>query len=78
MYFSLLPHIVQNVGFVFTKEDLVEIRDLLLANKVKAPAKAGAIAPLDVKVPAQNTGMYKIFVLYISDCRLTKELKFNG
>lgn len=54
---ALLPHIVQNVGFVFTKEDLVEIRDLLLANKVKAPAKAGAIAPLDVKVPAQNTGM---------------------
>merc|ERR1712130_670509 len=31
--------------------------DLLLANKVKAPAKAGAIAPLDVVVPAQNTGM---------------------
>ena len=46
-----------NVGFVFTKEDLCEIRDLLLANKVKAPAKAGAIAPLDVTVPAQNTGM---------------------
>lgn len=54
---ALLPHIVQNVGFVFTKEDLTEIRDLLLANKVKAPAKAGAIAPLDVTVPAQNTGM---------------------
>merc|ERR1711994_42546 len=31
--------------------------DLLLANKVKAPAKAGALAPLDVTVPAQNTGM---------------------
>merc|ERR1712243_24929 len=53
----LLPHIKQNVGFVFTKEELVHVRDLLLANKVKAPAKAGAIAPLDVVVPAQNTGM---------------------
>merc|ERR1712243_469502 len=46
-----------NVGFVFTKEDLVSIRDMLLANKVKAPAKAGALAPLDVQVPAQNTGL---------------------
>jgi len=53
----LLPHIKQNVGFVFTKEELVHVRDLLLANKVRAPAKAGAIAPLDVVVPAQNTGM---------------------
>merc|ERR1712058_148227 len=53
----LLPHIKQNVGFVFTKEELVHVRDLLLANKVKAPAKAGALAPLDVVVPAQNTGM---------------------
>lgn len=53
----LLPHIKNNVGFVFTNEDLTEIRDLLLANKVKAPAKAGALAPLDVMVVAQNTGM---------------------
>jgi len=53
----LLPHIKQNVGFVFTKDELTEVRDLLLANKVKAPAKAGALAPLDVIVPAQNTGM---------------------
>merc|ERR1711863_26589 len=53
----LLPYIVGNVGFVFTKEELVDIRDLLLENKVKAPARAGAIAPLDVTVPAQNTGL---------------------
>jgi len=53
----LMNHIKGNVGFVFTKEDLVSIRDMLLANKVKAPAKAGALAPLDVLVPAQNTGL---------------------
>jgi len=53
----LLNHIKGNVGFVFTKEDLVSIRDMLLADKVRAPAKAGALAPLDVIVPAQNTGM---------------------
>merc|ERR1719479_300140 len=54
---KILPCIVGNIGFVFTNEDLNEIRDLLLANKVKAPARAGAIAPLDVKVPPQNTGL---------------------
>ncbi|XP_044181240.1 60S acidic ribosomal protein P0-like isoform X2 [Acropora millepora] len=53
----LLPHIKGNVGFVFTKEDLPDIRDLLLANKVAAPAKAGAIAPIDVFVPKGNTGL---------------------
>jgi len=53
----LLPHIKMNVGFVFTKEELITIRDLLLANKKAAPAKAGAIAPVDVTIPAQNTGM---------------------
>ena len=51
----LLPHIRFNVGMVFLKGDLVEVRDLLLDNKVKAPARAGAVAPLDVKIPAQAT-----------------------
>ncbi|XP_061689618.1 large ribosomal subunit protein uL10 isoform X1 [Syngnathoides biaculeatus] len=54
---KLLPHIKGNVGFVFTKEDLAEVRDLLVANKVPAAARAGAIAPCDVTVPAQNTGL---------------------
>ena len=53
----LLPHIKMNVGFVFTKEELIVVRDLLLANKKAAPAKAGALAPVDVTIPAQNTGM---------------------
>jgi len=53
----LLPYIVGNVGFVFTKEDLVDVRDKIVANKVAAPAKAGALAPIDVIIPAQNTGL---------------------
>jgi len=53
---KILAHLVGNVGFVFTNEDLTEIRDILLSNKKEAPAKAGAIAPLDVFVPAGNTG----------------------
>ncbi|CAJ0951479.1 unnamed protein product, partial [Mesorhabditis belari] len=54
---KLLPYIVQNVGFVFTKGDLSEIRGQLLENKRGAPAKAGSLAPCDVKLPPQNTGM---------------------
>ena len=34
-----------------------EIRSKILANRVAAPARAGAIAPVDVYVPAGNTGM---------------------
>lgn len=54
---KLFPHIVGNVGFVFTKDDLATIRSKLLENRRGAPAKAGSIAPCDVKLPPQNTGM---------------------
>lgn len=54
---KILPHIKGNVGFVFTKGDLAEIRDKLTENKVRAPARPGAIAPDEVIIPAQNTGL---------------------
>jgi len=54
---KILPHIKGNVGFVFTKGDLAEVREKLTQSKVRAPARAGAIAPLDVIIPAQNTGL---------------------
>ncbi|RWA11416.1 hypothetical protein EKO27_g3706 [Xylaria grammica] len=56
-YEKLLPHVKGNIGFVFTNGDLKTIRDKILANKVAAPARAGAVAPADVWVPAGNTGM---------------------
>ncbi|KAM0332337.1 hypothetical protein ACHAQA_002614 [Verticillium albo-atrum] len=56
-YERLLPHVKGNVGFVFTNGDLKTIRDKVLANKVAAPARAGAVAPSDVWIPAGNTGM---------------------
>ncbi|EPY76472.1 60S acidic ribosomal protein P0 (L10E) isoform 1-like protein [Camelus ferus] len=51
---KLLPHIWKNMGFVFTKEDLTDIRDVLLASKVPAAARAGAIAPCQVTVPPEH------------------------
>ena len=53
----LLPFVKGNVGFVFTNSDLKETREKILSNRVAAPARAGAIAPLDVYIPAGNTGM---------------------
>ncbi|KAK0618139.1 60S acidic ribosomal protein P0 [Bombardia bombarda] len=56
-YERLLPFVKGNIGFVFTNSDLKDIREKILTNKVAAPARAGAIAPADVWVPAGNTGM---------------------
>jgi large subunit ribosomal protein LP0 len=54
---SLLPYIKGNVGFVFTNSDLGEVRNQLLAQRVAAPAKAGAISPIDVVIPKGDTGL---------------------
>jgi len=53
----LLPHISENVGLLFTHGDLVEVRDIVLAQRVAAPAKIGSIAPCDVTIPAGDTGL---------------------
>jgi len=52
---KLLPFIKGNVGLVFTKGDLPDVRKIIEGNKVAAPAKAGALATVDVTVPAQCT-----------------------
>jgi len=52
---GLLPAIKNNVGFVFTKEDLSGLREKLLESRVPAQAKAGIIAPQDVIIPKQIT-----------------------
>ena len=56
-YEKLMPFVRGNVGFIFTNSDLKTIRDTIVSNVVAAPAKAGAIAPKDVWIPAGNTGM---------------------
>jgi len=46
----LMPHIYGNIGFVFTNEDLVDIKNILLGSRVPAIAKVNAVAPCDVVV----------------------------
>jgi len=53
----LLPHVFGNIGFVFARDDLSDVKKKLTDLKVAAPAKAGSIAPKDVIVPAGPTGM---------------------
>ena len=45
-----------NVGFVFTNGDLGEVREVLESNVRPAPARVGAVAPIDVIVPKGPTG----------------------
>jgi large subunit ribosomal protein LP0 len=55
-YTHIEEKIAGNVGFVFTNFDLPKIRDLILANRVPAPARVGAVSPVDVTVPPGPTG----------------------
>ncbi|KAI0979153.1 hypothetical protein GJ496_010443 [Pomphorhynchus laevis] len=54
---KLIPHVKQNIGFVFTDGNLRDIKEKLIEHKVKAYAKVGAIAPVDVFINAQQTTM---------------------
>jgi large subunit ribosomal protein LP0 len=52
---NILPLIFGNVGLVFTKQDLSEVRDAVQSLRVPAAAKAGIFAPKDVFVPKGMT-----------------------
>jgi len=56
---TLLPLLKKNIGLVFVlpTSNMKEVKDLILANKVEAQAKAGAISPCDVWIKAGPTGM---------------------
>lgn len=55
---NVCPHFQQgNVGLIFTKGDLKEVREEIGKYKVGAPARVGLVAPIDVIVPPGNTGL---------------------
>jgi large subunit ribosomal protein LP0 len=54
---SLLPFVRGNMGFVFCKGDLREIRKTITENKVPAAARPGLVAPADVFIPAGPSGL---------------------
>jgi len=46
-----------NVGLLFTNADLGEIKAVLDKERIQAPARQGAVSPVDVMIPAGNTGL---------------------
>jgi large subunit ribosomal protein LP0 len=52
---NILPLIFGNVGLVFTKQDLRQVRDTVQSLRVPAAAKAGIFAPKDVHIPKGMT-----------------------
>ncbi|XP_031484704.1 60S acidic ribosomal protein P0-like [Nymphaea colorata] len=56
-FLNLIPLLVGNVGLIFTKGDLKEVREEVSKYKVGAPARVGLVAPIDVIVPPGNTGL---------------------
>jgi large subunit ribosomal protein LP0 len=55
-YEQLIGRIRGNVGFIFTNGDLGDLRTVIEEHKVPAPARVGALAPVDVMVPPGPTG----------------------
>jgi len=53
----LIDILVGNVGIVFTKGDLNDVKEEIAKYKVGAPARVGLVAPNDVIVPGGSTGM---------------------
>ncbi|KAF6253041.1 60s acidic ribosomal protein-domain-containing protein [Scenedesmus sp. NREL 46B-D3] len=53
----LLDELVGNVGLIFTKADLSQIKAEVSKYKVGAPARVGLVAPNDVTIPSGGTGM---------------------
>ncbi|KAJ9545796.1 hypothetical protein OSB04_025503 [Centaurea solstitialis] len=56
-FLNIIPLLVGNVGLIFTKGDLKEVREEVAKYKVGAPARVGLVAPVDVVVPPGNTGL---------------------
>ncbi len=54
---DLTENLRGNIGFVFTKGGLKEVRDRIRSNKVPAPAHVGSIAQVGITIPAGLTGM---------------------
>lgn len=53
----IIDELVGNVGIVFTKGDLSQVKEEISKYKVGAPARVGLLAPNDVTIPSGGTGM---------------------
>lgn len=54
---SVVPFLKGNVGIIFCKGHLKQVLEVLDRERVAAPAKTGSISPVEVIIPAGNTGL---------------------
>ena len=46
--FTLFPHLKLNIRFICPNRDLNEVMEIILSQKVQAPAKADILAPISM------------------------------
>jgi len=49
--------ITGNCGLIFTNDEMSVVLDVITKNRIQAPARIGAISPVEVIIPAGNTGL---------------------
>jgi len=54
---ALTKYVKGPVAFIFSDQDPFALSKFLRENKAAAPAKGGQVAPVDVLIPAMNTGV---------------------
>lgn len=70
----LVDEIKGNVGLIFTNDDLNKVRDVININRVGAPARQGAISPVEVVVPAGNTGLEPTKTAFFQALNITTKI----
>jgi len=73
----LLPHVTYNVGFIFTNSDLADIRTLVAASKVPAPAKVGGLAPNSVTIPKGMTTLEPTKTAFLQALNIASKITRN-
>lgn len=70
----LIEKLKGNVGLIFTNEDLNKVREVIDKNKVGAPARQGAVSPVEVIVPAGNTGLEPTKTAFFQALNITTKI----
>lgn len=70
----LIEKLKGNVGLIFTNEDLNKVREVIDKNKVGAPARQGAVSPVEVVVPAGNTGLEPTKTAFFQALNITTKI----
>lgn len=63
-----------NVALIFTNEDLVEIRDMILENKKPSAAKAGALAQCDVTIEKGITALEPSMTQFLQALNISSKI----